>query len=112
MSLTSQKRQTIDEIIKANGYTDYKWIDPKKIIVSQWVRLKCQFGCGEFGHGAACPPNTPSVAECERFFGEYDDAIIMHFEGTMDNPEDRHAWWFPEKGPPACTAGPTSTSIS
>jgi predicted metal-binding protein len=92
MSLTSQKRQIIDEIFKAKGYSDYQWIDPQKIIVAQWVRMKCQFGCGEYGHGAACPPNTPSVAECERFFSEYSDAVILHFEGTMDQPEDRHAW--------------------
>jgi predicted metal-binding protein len=92
MILSSEKRRTIGEIFKARGYTDYKWIDPKKIIVSQWVRLKCQFGCGEYGHSGACPPNTPPVAECERFFQEYSDAIIMHFEGTMDQPEDRHAW--------------------
>jgi predicted metal-binding protein len=92
MGLTAEKRQTLDEIIKNSGYTDYKWIDPKKIIVSQWVRMKCKFGCGEYGRVAACPPNTPSVAECEQFFGEYSDAIILHFEGDMDKPEDRHAW--------------------
>jgi predicted metal-binding protein len=32
------------------------------------------------------------VAECEQFFNEYSDAAILHFEGTMDKPEDRHAW--------------------
>ena len=44
MSVSSTKRQTIDEIFKSHGYTDYQWIDPKKIIVSQWVRLKGRFG--------------------------------------------------------------------
>ena len=92
MSLSSEKRQTINEIFKARGYTDYKWIDPKKIIVAQWVRLKCQFGCGEYGHSGACPPNTPSVAECERFFQEYAHAVVFRFEKTVDKPEDRHAW--------------------
>jgi predicted metal-binding protein len=92
MRLTPEKRQTIDAIFKAKCYADYQWIDPKKIIVAQWVRLKCQFGCGEYGRSGACPPNTPSVAECERFFREYSDAAILHFEGTMDKPEDRHAW--------------------
>ncbi len=92
MNLTAEKRQSIDAILSAQGYSDYKWIDPQKIIVSQWVRMKCQFGCGEYGRGGACPPNTPSVAECERFFREYSDAIILHFEGIMDQPEDRHAW--------------------
>jgi predicted metal-binding protein len=92
MELTPEKRQIIDAIFKKKGYTDYKWIDPKKIIVSQWVRMKCKFGCGEYGRAAACPPTTPSVAECEQFFGEYSDAVILHFEGTMNKPEDRHAW--------------------
>ena len=40
----------------------------------------------------ACPSNTLSVAECERFFSEYSHALILHFEGRMDKPEDRHAW--------------------
>ena len=92
MGLTPKKRQMLDAIFKKKGYTDYKWIDPKKIIVSQWVRMKCKFGCGEYGVGGACPPNTPSVTECEQFFNEYSDAAILHFEGTMDKPEDRHAW--------------------
>lgn len=92
MRLAMEKRTTLDAVLKNSGYNDYKWIDPKEIIVAQWVRMKCQFGCGEYGHGGTCPPNTPSVVECERFFKEYSDAIIMHFEGTMDKPEDRHAW--------------------
>jgi predicted metal-binding protein len=92
MGLSAKKRKILDGIFKAKGYTDYKWIDPKKIIVSQWVRMKCKFGCGEYGRGGACPPNTPSVAECERFFREYNDAIILHFEGRMDQPDDRHGW--------------------
>jgi predicted metal-binding protein len=92
MSLTSEKRQTIGAIFREKGYTDYKWIDPQKIVVSQWVRMKCQFGCGEYGRCGACPPNTPSVTECEQFFAEYSNAIILHFEGAMKKPEERHAW--------------------
>jgi predicted metal-binding protein len=92
MGLSAEQHKKIDDILHSHGYSDYKWIDPKRIIVSQWVRMKCMFGCGEYGHAGACPPNTPSVPECDQFFKEYDDAIILHFEGKMDNPEDRHAW--------------------
>ena len=92
MALSTQRRKAIDDVLNSHGYTDYKWIDSKQIIVAQWVRMKCMFGCGEYGRGGACPPNAPSVAECERFFREYTDAVILHFEGKMDNPEDRHAW--------------------
>ncbi len=92
MNLSIEKRQALDDLLRTNGYTDYKWIDPCKIIVSQWVRMKCMFGCGKYGHGGACPPNTPSVADCRQFFSEYSDAVILHFQGKMDKPEDRHAW--------------------
>jgi predicted metal-binding protein len=92
MGLSAEQHNQIDEIFRSHGYTDYKWIDPSGIIVAQWVRMKCMFGCGEYGRGGACPPNTPAVAECERFFKEYSDALILHFEGTMDQPEERHAW--------------------
>jgi len=92
MALNTEQRKQIEGILKSQEYSDYKWIDPKKIIVSQWVRMKCKFGCGEYGKGGACPPETPSVAECRDFFNEYEDAVILHFEGLMKKPEDRHAW--------------------
>jgi predicted metal-binding protein len=44
----------IVSIFKKNGFDDYAWIDPKRIVVSQWVRLKCMFGYEEYGC-ATCP---------------------------------------------------------
>jgi predicted metal-binding protein len=82
----------LEALILKHGYSDYKWIDPQKIIVSQWVRMKCMFGCGEYGNNASCPPNLPSVAECERFFREYGHAVIFRFEKKVAKPEDRHRW--------------------
>ena len=92
MSLTPDERKALDDVIRGKGYTDYKWIEPSQIITAQWVRMKCMFGCNGYGRCAACPPNTPSLDECERFFNEYQDAIILHFTGTMDQPEERHNW--------------------
>ncbi len=85
-------REKVTDLIKSFDYSDFKWIDPHQIIVSQWVRTKCMFGCGEFGHNACCPPNTPTVAECERFFQEYSDAVIFRFAKKVGKPEDRHKW--------------------
>jgi predicted metal-binding protein len=87
-----KKRKELEALFHEHGISDFKWIDPKDIVVSQWVRMKCAFGCGEYGHNATCPPNTPSVAECERFFKEYSDAAILRFEKKVKKPEDRHAW--------------------
>jgi len=84
--------QELEALFRKRGYRDFKWLDPKKIVVSQWVRMKCMFGCPEYGRGGCCPPQTPSVAECERFFREYSRAVVFRFEKKVDQPEDRHAW--------------------
>ena len=91
-ALGKKKRKELEALFQEHGISDFKWINPKEIVVSQWVRMKCAFGCGEYGHNATCPPNTPSVAECERFFREYSEAAILHFPKKVKKPEDRHAW--------------------
>lgn len=92
MGLNTKQRKQVETILKLHKYRDYKWIDPKNITVSQWVRMKCRFGCPEYGRGGSCPPETPSVEACRQFFNEYEDAVILHFQGLMDKPKDRHAW--------------------
>lgn len=85
-------RSKVAEILSRQGYADFQWIDPREIRVSQWVRMKCMYGCREFGKTATCPPNVPSVPECERFFKEYTQAVILHFQKKVKKPEDRFAW--------------------
>lgn len=82
----------LEKIFLKHGLTDFKWIDPKKIVVSQWVRMKCQFGCDEYGRTATCPPNVPSVSECEKFIKGYREAVIFHFDKKVPKPEDRSVW--------------------
>jgi len=86
------KREKLEKLFQAYDFTDFKWIEPKNIVVSQWVRMKCMFGCSEYGKNSCCPPNVPPVPECERFFHEYSTAAIFHFAKTVEKPEDRHQW--------------------
>ncbi len=85
-------QQELEGIFAKHGYTDFRWIDPKDIVVAEWVRIKCTFGCGEFGRNASCPPNVPPVAECRNFFDDYTRGAVFHFEKAVDAPEDRHEW--------------------
>ena len=85
-------RKPLETLFKKHGFEDFKWLDPKDIVVAQWVRMKCMWGCSYYGKHACCPPNTPPVAECERFFREYKTAVVFHFAGKMEAPEDRHEW--------------------
>jgi predicted metal-binding protein len=82
----------LEALIAKHGFADFRWMNPRDIVVGQWVRMKCIFGCDEYGKTASCPPNVPSVAECRQFFDEYRTGVILHFEKRVDKPEDRHSW--------------------
>jgi len=82
----------LKNLFHKHGFTDFRWLDPKDIVVAQWVRMKCLYGCPEYGRTATCPPHAPPVEECERFFRGYNRAVVFHFEKKVDRPEDRHAW--------------------
>jgi predicted metal-binding protein len=85
-------RTELEALFAKHGCTDFKWVKPEDIVVSQWVRLKCLFGCAQYGRNASCPPNIPTVSECRQFFDEYAAAAIFRFEKRLDRPEDRHSW--------------------
>jgi predicted metal-binding protein len=85
-------RKQQEEVFFEHKFKDFRWIDPQSIVVSQWVRLKCMFGCLEYGKNACCPPNTPSVDECRSFFREYSKGVVFHFQKKVKKPEERHEW--------------------
>jgi predicted metal-binding protein len=85
-------RRRLEELFLKHKFKDFRWIDPKNIVVSRWVRMKCMFGCTEYGKIACCPPNTPSVDECKSFFSEYSEGAIFHFEKRLEDPEERYEW--------------------
>jgi predicted metal-binding protein len=78
-----KSKAVIETILTRQGFSDFKWINPKEIVVAQWVRVKCTFGCSDYGLGT-CPPNTPSVSECDRFFKEYENGLIIRLNKFAD----------------------------
>jgi len=85
-------RKKLEGMFRKHGYENYRWINPKSIIVAQWARMKCMFGCKNYGKCGTCPPSTPSVPECEAFFRGYKTGVVFHFTKRVDQPEDRFAW--------------------
>ena len=90
-------RDKLDSLFEKKGYQNYQWIDLAKIIVSQWVRMKCMYGCPAYGKIASCPPNVPSVEECDKFFKEYSLGVIFHFPKQMDDPDKQKAFVIKDK---------------
>ena len=82
----------IEKMADAQGLKDFKWIRPRSVVLGEWVRMKCNYGCGGYGKRKTCPPDVPSVEECTKFFGEYQHGLLFHFAKKLKNPEMRHSW--------------------
>ena len=86
------KKATLEKLFKDRGFADFKWIEAKDIVVAQWVRFRCMFGCPAYGKRGTCPPNVPSIDECRQMISEYSQVAVFHFEKKLEKPEDRKAW--------------------
>jgi len=84
-------KEKIESIIRNQDFYDYKWINPREIVVANWVRVKCTFGCSDYGLGT-CPPNTPSVNECDRFFKEYESGVVIRLNKYADKDSYPSDW--------------------
>jgi predicted metal-binding protein len=82
----------LEKLFNDHGFSDFKWIEAKNIVVAQWVRFRCMFGCPAYGKRGTCPPNVPSIDECRQMISEYSHGVVFHFEKKLEKPEDRKGW--------------------
>ena len=71
------------------------------IVVADWVRFKCRYGCKGYAKHFGCPPYAPSPQETRAMVGEYGTGLLLRFEGVPghesfgpdDLPEDFHHFY-------------------
>ena len=63
--------------VKSMGITKVKIIDPKSVVVGDWVRLKCQYGCGGYGQSLTCPPYSPTPDYTRKMLQEYSKGLLI-----------------------------------
>jgi len=59
------------------GALEAKLMDVKDIVVRDWVRLKCQYGCGAYGKILTCPPYSPTPEQTRNILSGYTTAILL-----------------------------------
>jgi len=62
------------------GAADARLIKAEGIIVSDWVLLKCQYGCDGYGKSLTCPPYSPTPEKFRKTLKGYGQAILLKFE--------------------------------
>jgi len=51
---------------------------PQQVFTATWVRLRCQYGCSEYGQCLTCPPHSPTHETTRKMLDEYSVAILLH----------------------------------
>ena len=96
----SAEIEKLTEIACGKG-VEVQIITPEKIVISQWVRFKCRYGCKGYGKHFGCPPYAPSPDETRRMVDEYSTGLLLRFDGVPgrgtfgpeDIPDDFHDWF-------------------
>ena len=76
----------INDLTKDYKNFEFKYIDTKTIVVEPWTRLKCQFGCPNYGKTLVCPPYAPKAEEFIGMVNSYKTAIL--FQVSLASIED------------------------
>jgi len=69
---------------KELGATDSKIIPADTVVTAEWVRIKCQFGCGGWGRRLTCPPNSPTPEQTRKMLSYYKNALLIHVNEEVD----------------------------
>jgi len=78
MSLSD--RELSDLARRKRGVSDARVISASDVVVAEWVRLKCQFGCDGYGQCLVCPPYSPKPDQMRRVLAGYRRGLLLHFE--------------------------------
>jgi predicted metal-binding protein len=76
------------EKAKRRGVSWVKIIHPKNVVIAEWVRLKCQYGCGRYGTCLTCPPFSPTPEYTRKMLKPYSKALIMIYD-IPPQPQER-----------------------
>ena len=81
MAKRKTRKDVLTEQALALGALQAKVIDPAEVETAEWVRWKCQFGCGGYGTSLVCPPHTPTPAETRALLDGYTRGILFESPG-------------------------------
>jgi predicted metal-binding protein len=62
---------------KKYGIHDITLFSVEKIVIAQWVHLKCRYGCRQHDSSWCCPPATPGPEEARAIVAEYTTALLF-----------------------------------
>jgi predicted metal-binding protein len=100
LPMVENEIQKLCDLAAEHGATA-KPICADMIVVSEWVRFKCRYGCKGYAKHFSCPPYAPAPEETRKMLSDYETALLLRFDGipgmekfsTDEIPEDFHPWY-------------------
>ncbi|UYP44663.1 hypothetical protein NEF87_000948 [Candidatus Lokiarchaeum ossiferum] len=85
MNLPPELTQYLQNLMIAEECFDYTLFSMDKLIITPKVRLKCMYGCQNYGIQRKCPPNdTLSPVQCIKYLKDYSNALLIRFVPDQD----------------------------
>jgi predicted metal-binding protein len=75
-SLRLDAKASLAARIKALGFRDVAPLPVDEICVPDWTRVKCRYGCPNYG-SPGCPPHAPTPEETGRLLKDYSFAFLL-----------------------------------
>ncbi len=69
---------------KNMGVKDAIIIPSNSVVTAEWVRVKCQYGCGGYGRSLTCPPASPTPEQTRRILSYYKHALLVHVDEEIN----------------------------
>ena len=66
------------------GAVEAKVIPASSIKTAAWTRLRCQYGCPNYGGNLCCPPFTPTAEETQKAIDDYSYALLVRFQSMLE----------------------------
>jgi predicted metal-binding protein len=86
---TTHNNDQILSMVKKFGASDAKIIKSSQVIIRDWVRMKCRYGCDEYGKRLTCPPFSPTPDETRHVLAEYKWAVLLKFNPAQSKKLDQ-----------------------
>lgn len=82
--LSKSELERLRQMALKLGIPEAVVVDPREVPTAQWVRMKCQYGCGGYGKRLTCPPHSPTPEQTRKMLDEYECGLLLHGDSTAD----------------------------
>jgi len=79
-TLSDDFDQSLKSLAQELGVIDIARISTIDVPVEDWVLLKCQYGCPNYGRRLVCPPYSPEPGRTRAILGEYSTAFLLRYD--------------------------------